>query len=184
MSTKWTFWKCERISWECLNVHTFQNPMRCLPISPSHWVPFEFHPLGPLGWNVHLFSVFYLLTMFLHSYLHAVSKVSSPCFSLLRGVSWLENEIGPNPVFKASWTLSVACVLCEQENGKPQSPHWNLWLLTVCFKHPLHLSFKGGGGCQTLTEDLFSFLVMLRKGDCEKWRKAGRSFIASTWKYV
>lgn len=169
--------------------------MRCLPISPSHWVPFKFHPLGPLGWNVHLFSVFYLLTMFLHSYLHTVSKVSSPCFSLLRGVSWLENEIDPNPVFKASWTLSVAGVLCEQENGKPQSPHWNSWLLTVCLKHPLHLSFKGGGGlsvylvqynsgCQTLTEDLFSFLVMLRKGDREKWRKAGRSFIASTWKYV
>lgn len=126
--------------------------MRCLPISPSlliYVIPFKFRPLGPLGWNVHLFSVFHLLTMFLHSHLHAVSKVSSPCFSLLREVSWLENEIDPNPVFKASWTLSVADVLCEQENGKPQSPHWNSWLLTVCLKHPLHLSVKGGGGCQT-----------------------------------
>lgn len=136
----------------------------------------------PPGWNVHLFSVFYLLTMFLHRHLSAVSKVSSPCFSLLREVSWL--EIYPNPVFKASWTLSVAGVLCEQENGKAQNSHWNSWLLTVCLKHPLHLSFKGGGGFQTLREDLFSFLVMLRKGDCEKWRKAGRSFIVSTWKYV
>lgn len=75
------------------------------------------------------------------------------------------------------------CVLCEQESGKLQSPHWNLLLFTVCLEHPLHLSFKDGGGCQKLTEDLFSSLVMLRKGDSEKWRKAGRSVIASTWKY-
>lgn len=69
--------------------------------------------------------------MFLHSNLHAVSKVSSPHFSLLREVSWLENEVDPNPVFKASWTLSFAGVLCEQENGKPQSPEIRVSLLFV-----------------------------------------------------
>lgn len=184
MSTEWTFWRCERISWECLNVHAFQNPMWCLPIPLSHWVPLKLCPLGLTGWNVHLFSVFYLLTMSLHSHLHAVSKVSSPCFSLHREVSWLQNKMDPNPVFKARCTLCVAGVLCEQENGKLQSPHWNSWLLTVCLEQLLRPSFEGGGGCQTLREDLFSFLVMLRKGDHEKWRKAGGSFIASTWKYA
>lgn len=40
-----------------------------------------------------------------------------------REVSWLQNKMDPNPVFKARWTLSVAGVLCEQESGKLQSPH-------------------------------------------------------------
>lgn len=93
--------------------------MWCLPIFLS-WVPLKFCPLGPLGWNVHLFSVFYLLTMSLRSHLHAVSKVSSPCFSLHREVSWLQNKMDPNPVFKVKWTLSVAGVLCEL--GKWKTP--------------------------------------------------------------
>lgn len=105
MSTKWTYWKCERISWECLNVHTFQNPMWCLPMSLSHWVPLNSVPLAFL---IEMFLVFYLLIMFLHSYLHAVSHVSSPCFSLSREVSWLQKKI--DPIFKASWTLSVCIV--------------------------------------------------------------------------
>lgn len=175
MSTKWTYWKCERISWECLNVHTFQNPMWCLPMSLSHWVPLNSVPLAFL---VEMFLVFYLLNMFLHSYLHAVSHVSSPCFSLFREVSWLQKKI--DPIFKASWTLSVCIVWI----GKWKTPKSTLeFVAPYCFAHPLHLSFKDGGGCQKLTEDLFSSLVMLRKGDSEKWRKAGRSVIASTWKY-
>lgn len=158
--------------------------MWCLPISLSHWLPLKLCALDLLGWNVRLFSVFYLLTVFLHRHLHAVSKVPFPRFSLRREVSWLQNQMDPYPVSKARWTLCVADGLREQENWKLQSPHWNSWLLTVCLEHHLHLSFNGGGGCQTLTEDLFSFLMILRKGDREKWRKAGKSFIASTWKYA
>lgn len=52
--------------------------------------------------------VFYLLTLFLHRHLHTVSKVSSPCFTLRREVSWLQNQMDPYPFFKVRWTLSLA----------------------------------------------------------------------------
>lgn len=64
-------------------------------------------PLGPLGGNIPLFSVFYLLTVSLCSLLHAASKVSFQSHSLCREVSWLQNKLDPDPVFKAGWTLSV-----------------------------------------------------------------------------
>lgn len=133
--------------------------------------------LASLGWNVHLFSVF------LHRHLHAVSKVSSPHSSLHTEVSWLQNQKLTQFLQPGGPCLLLVCSVSKKmENSKVHAEI--LWLLTVCLEHCLHLSFKGGGGCQTLTEDLFSFLVILRKGDHEKWRKAGRSFISSTWKYT
>lgn len=72
--------------------------------------------------------------MSLRSYLHAASKVSCQCLSLCREVSWLQNKLDPNPIFKARWTLSVDGVSYEQENGEVQSP--KSWLLAASLEQP------------------------------------------------
>lgn len=56
--------------------------------------------------------------------------------SLCREVSWLQNKLDPNPVFKAGWTLSVDSVLYKQENGELQSPTQNSWLLAASLEQP------------------------------------------------
>ncbi|PKU46044.1 hypothetical protein llap_3664 [Limosa lapponica baueri] len=97
-------------------------------------------------------------------------------------ISWtltLFLKLDPNAIFKAKWIPSVDSVWYKQENGELQSPNRNPWLLTACLEQPPHLSFKDGGQCQTLMEDFSSLLVMLRKGDHEKWRKDGGSFRVS-----
>lgn len=174
MAAKWVFWRCERILWECLNVHTFQNPTWCLPISLSYWVPLKTWPLGPLGWNVHLFSVFYLLTMSLRSHLHAASKVSFQCLSLCRGVSWLQNKLDPHPVFKAGWTLSVDGVSYKEENGELWSPTQNSWLFTASLEQPPSAVLQGWWSMSNADRRLVSPFGNAEKGWLWKMEKSWR----------
>lgn len=89
--------------------------------------------------------------------------------------------------YRISWTLTPflkpggPCLLTvcltsrKMEKFEVRNRGSSLLLLSSL----LWLSLKCGGQCQTLMEDLSSLLVMLRKGDHEKWRRAGGSFHAS-----
>ena len=184
MAAKWAFWRCERISWERLNVHTFQNPTWCLPISLSHWVPLKTWPLGPLGWNVHLFSMFYLLTVSLCSHLHTASKVSFQCLSLSREVSWLQNKLDPNLVFKAGWTLSVDGLSYEQEDGELQSPNRNLWLLAASLEQPPSAVLQGWWLMSVTDRRFVQPFGDAEKGWSWKMEKSWRILPCFTWKYA